>query len=299
MKKIFFAILVCCTLQLNAQELNCQVGIVANQKLEITTVQKEILEEIKNVVYEFMNNTQWTKDKFTVEERVNCNVQIQIEGIEGSVYQGSIQIQSSRPGYNSNYNSTVFNFKDDDLSFTYTRGSVLQYAPNQFKNNLTAILAFYAYYVIGLDYDTFSQNGGTQYFTEAQNIVTLAQNSGYSGWKSNEKNNRNRYWIIDNTLHELFSPLRECNYIYHRQGIDKLHEDQVQARTSIKEAIEKLNKVAATRPGSVNLQNFLRAKQSELINLYSEADTKEKTDIVNILKRIDPGSSSKYQEILN
>jgi hypothetical protein len=175
----------------------------------------------------------------------------------------------------------------------------LVYAPNQYRDNLTSILAFYAYFILGIDYDSFSLKGGTPYFTEAQQIVSNAQSSNATGWKSNEQGKRNRFYLVDNILHQLFEPLRECNYEYHRIGIDHLYDDKVIARKSIYEALNKLTTVVATRPNSVNLLNFVQAKRDELRNLYSDADVKEKNDVIALLKKIDPANSSSYQEILN
>lgn len=300
--KLFFVTLFFLTavFSVKAQELNCQVTIITDARLEVTSVEKEIFEQLKQTVYDMMNTTQWTKEKFKVEERINCNIQIQIKSIPSSgTYQGSMQVQYSRPAFNSSYNTTVFNFQDDDILFAYSRNSVLIYAPNQFRDNLTSILAFYAYFIIGMDYDTFSLKGGTPYFTEAQQIVSNAQSSGAPGWKSSETGKRNRFYLVDNILHQLFEPLRECNYEYHRKGIDMLYDDKVKGRKAIYDALTKLNKVVATRPNSLNLINFVQAKTVELKNLYADAEIKEKTEVVNLLKRLDPTNASKYQEILN
>lgn len=283
-----------------AQELNCQVSIITDAKLEVTTVEQEIFEQLEQTIFELMNNTQWTKDKFTVEERINCNIQLQISEIPAQgTFKGSLQIQSSRPAFNSSYNTTLFNFQDDDITFSFSRNAVLVYAPNQYRDNLTSILAFYAYFIIAMDYDSFSKKGGTKYFTMAQQVVSNAQSSGAGGWRSNESNKQNRYWLVDNALHELFSPLRECNYEYHRKGIDQLYESKEEARTAIYQAMNKLIKVTATRPNSINLLNFVQAKSNELKSLFADATTREKNDIVNLLKRIDPANSSRYQEILD
>ena len=284
---------------IKAQELNCQVSIITDARLEVTTVEKEIFEQLKQTIYEMMNTTQWTKDKFKVEERINCQIQLQINSIPSSgTYAGSMQIQSSRPAFSSSYNTTVFNFQDDDISFAYSRNAVLIYAPNQFRDNLTSILAFYAYFIIGMDYDSFALKGGSPYFNEAQLIVSNAQSSNAPGWKSNEVGKRNRFYLVDNVLHQLFEPLRECNYEYHRKGIDKLYDDKIAGRKAIYEALNKLNKVVATRPNSINLLNFVQAKLEELKNLYNDAEVKDKTDVVALLKRLDPANSSKYQTIL-
>jgi hypothetical protein len=283
-----------------SQELNCQVTIITDTRLEVTSVEKEIFEQLQQTIYDMMNTTQWTKDKFKVEERINCNLQLQINKIPSpGVYEGFLQVQSSRPAFNSSYNTTVFNYQDNNISFAYSRNAVLVYAPNQFRDNLTSILAFYAYFIIGMDYDSFSLKGGTPYFNEAQQIVTNAQVSLFSGWKSNEQGKNNRFYLVDNVLHQLFEPLRECNYEYHRKGLDVLYDDKEKGRKAMYEALNRLNKVVATRPNSVNLLNFVQAKREELKGLYSDAEVKDKNDVVNLLKRIDPANASRYQEILN
>ena len=284
----------------HAQELNCQVSIITDARLEVTSVEKEIFDQLKQTIYDLMNTTQWTKDKFKVEERINCNIQLQINEIPSTGnYKGSIQVQSSRPAFNSSYNTTIFNFQDDDVQFSYSRNAVLVYAPNQYRDNLTSILAFYAYFIIGMDYDTFSLKGGTPYFTEAQNIVSNAQVSPLAGWKSNEAGKRNRFYLVDNILHQLFEPLRECSYEYHRKGVDMLYDDKIAGRQAIFDALSKLNKVAATRPNSVNTLNLVQAKRDEIKSLYSDAELKDKNEMVNLLKSIDPANASRYQEILN
>lgn len=287
------------TSRISAQELNCQVTLITDIKTEVTSAEKELFDQLKQTIYDMMNNTAWTKDKFKVEERINCQLQLQINTINNGTFTGSLQVQYSRPVFNSSYNTTVFNFQDDDFQFSYSRNTVLIYAPNQFRDNLTSILAFYAYYIIGLDYDTFSLKGGTPYFTEAQQIVTNAQNSGAPGWKSNEQGKRNRYWLVDNQLQQLFEPLREGLYEYHRLGMDKLYENKDEARKAIYNALNKMSKISATRPNSINLLNFAQSKRDEIKNLYLDATAQEKTEVVAVLKKIDPANSSRYEEILN
>ncbi|MBL1281575.1 MAG: DUF4835 family protein [Fluviicola sp.] len=283
----------------NSQELNCQVSVIIDARLELTSVEKEVLEQMENTIYELMNNTQWTKDKFTVEERINCTIQFQIDKVTSAgSFSGSMQVQSSRPALNSSYNTTMFNFQDKDVAFSYSRNAILIYVPNQYTDNLTSMLAFYAYFILGMDYDSFSNKGGTKYFSMAQQVVSDAQASGAPGWKSNERGRKNRFWLVDNILHELFSPLRECNYIYHRKGIDLLYDSKKSGKTGIFNALSKLIKITSTRPGSVNLLNFVQAKTNEIKNLFADSEAREKNDIVNLLKRIDPANSSRYQEIL-
>jgi hypothetical protein len=283
-----------------SQELNCQVSVEADAKLELNSTELEIIKQMKQGVYDLMNNTQWTKDNFKTEERINCNIQIQIKTNPSSgVYTGFIQVQSTRPAFNSNYNTVLFNFQDDDMAIAFSRNTVLTYAQNQFRDNLSSILAFYAFYIIGMDYDSFSSKGGTSFFNEAQQIVSNAQSSGAPGWKASETGKRNRYWLVDNILQPVFDPLRECNYMYHRKGIDMMYDNKVEAKKSLLAALNKLTPVVQTRPNTINIVNFLNAKTTELKNILSDSEVKEKTDFVNLLKKLDSGNSSKYQEILN
>jgi hypothetical protein len=286
--------------QLFAQELNCQVTVVTDAKVVLSSTDKEIIDQLKQSILDFLNNTKWTKDKFSVEERVNCVFQIQISSIPSpGVYSGTLQVQCSRPVFNSSYNTTLVNFADQEITFPFQRNTLLIYTPNQFRDNLTSILAFYAYYILGMDYDSFSLKGGSAYLMEAQQIVTNSQSSGYSGWVSNETSKKNRYWLIDNALQQLFDPLRECNYEYHRKGLDKLYEAREEGRTAIYNALNKLLKIANARPSSINVTSFVQAKSLEIKNLYYDASQQEKTDMVNLLKKLDPVNATKYQEILN
>jgi len=283
-----------------SQELNCQVSVESDAKLELNSTELEIIKQMKQSIFDLMNNTQWTKDVFKTEERINCNIQIQLKTNPSTGnYTGYIQVQSTRPAFNSNYNTVIYNFQDDDLAISFSRNTVLTYAQNQYRDNLSSILAFYAYFIIGMDYDSFSLKGGAPYFNEAQQIVSNAQSSGAPGWKASESGKRNRYWLIDNILQPVFDPLRECNYMYHRNGIDKLYDNKVEAKKALFAALNKLTPVVQTRPNTINVVNFLNAKTVELKNILSDSEVKEKTDFVNLLKKLDSGNSSKYQEILN
>ncbi len=301
MKRLFLAALIFILSGYSfSQELNCQVSVQTDAKLELNSTELEIIKQMKQSIFDLMNNTQWTKDAFKTEERINCNIQIQIKTNPSSGnYTGFVQVQSSRPAFNSNYNTVLFNFQDEDLAISFSRNTVLTYAQNQYRDNLSSILAFYAYFIIGMDYDSFSSKGGTPYFNEAQQIVSNAQSSGAPGWKASESGKRNRYWLIDNILQPVFDPLRECNYMYHRKGIDQLYDNKVEAKKALLAALNKLSPVAQTRPNTINLLNFLAAKAVELKNILSDSEVKEKTDFVNLLKKLDSGNSSKYQEILN
>lgn len=283
-----------------SQELNCQVSVLTDARVEVNSTEQEIIKQMKQSVYDFMNDTKWTEDEFKTEERINCNIQIQIKTIPSTgSYTGYIQVQFNRPAFNSNYNSVLFNFQDDDVAFSFSRNAVLQYNENQYKDNLTSILSFYAYFILGMDYDSFSLKGGTPHFTKAQQIVTNAQVSGAAGWKANETGKRNRYWLVENILQPAFEPVRECNYLYHRKGIDMLYENKVAGKKAMYDALNKLTPVVQRNPNNLNTLNFLYSKIQEFKNVLSDSETKEKTDFVNLLKKLDSGNSSLYQEILN
>lgn len=286
------------TSMIQSQELYCEVNVITDPKLQITTVDKDVIDQLKNVIAEFMNNTRWTKDEFEIEERINCVFQLSIERIPNTgTYGGSLQVQASRPVFNSSYNTTILSIKDDFVDFSFDRNQILQYAPNQFRDNLTSILAYYAYMILGYDYDSFSLEGGTKYFEMAQQIVSISQ-SGGEGWNASDSRKKNRFYLVDNALQQYFSPLRKVYYEYHRLGMDNLYANIEKGRTVIYETLQLLEPVQQTRPGSVNLQILLSAKINELKGLFAKADMAEKNKIVTLLKKLDPANGTKYEEIL-
>jgi len=289
----------------HAQELNCQVSIEKNTKMVITTTDLEVLDQLEESMRQFMNETKWTKDNFTIEERIECHIQFQLHSIlQPGVFQGVLQVQSSRPVYNASYNTSVLNIPDKEVVISFSRNAMLDYSPNQFRDNLTSILAFYAHYIIGMDYDSFGRKNGEQHLQEAQNIVMhalpYAQSTNDQGWISNQERGlkNNRYWLIDNALHQLFAPLRDCIYEYHRLGLDNMVENPQQARSAIYEALNKLVPVVSARPNSINITLFLQSKRDELRQIFAEATPTEKTNIVRLLKRLDPTNTDKYDAIL-
>lgn len=282
-----------------AQELNCEVSVISAPALQVGPVEKEIFTELEGQIFDFMNNTRWTNDVFEIEERINMSILITITEIPSTTsYEGKIQVQSTRPVFNTAYNTTLFNFVDNNFRITYARNTALLFSIDQHRDNLTSILAFYAYMVLAYDYDSFSPEGGTPYFTKAQIIANNAKNSGDAGWQPAGKKN-NRYWMVDNAMQSVFKPIRQAYYKYHREGFDIMYNDMAAGRKAVLESMEGLSPVQRSRPGSLNLQIFLTSKSSELIDLFSQSENQEKNKAVSILKRLDPANSSKYQEILN
>jgi hypothetical protein len=287
------------TTSITAQELNCQVSVINSPQLQLSANDLEIIKDMETNIYEFMNTTRWTKDNFEIEERINCNILITLTGKDGTDrFSGKIQIQSSRPVLNSAYNTTLFNFVDSDFDVTYLRGSAILFSIEQYRDNLSSILGYYAYMILAYDYDSFSLEGGSEYFKKAQSVANLAKSSGDSGWESSAGKRKNRYWLVDNAQQSLFKPLRKAYYNYHRLGFDVMQKDMPNARKEVLASLKLIDKVQRARPGSINVQIFLSSKTDELVSLFSQAEVKEKNAAVNLLKRMDPASSSKYQEIL-
>jgi hypothetical protein len=281
---------------LPAQELNCTVQVMA-PTIQGTT-EKRIFEALKNSIYEYMNNTHWTKDNYGSQERITMSILINItDELAVDLFKGSIQIQTNRPVFKSSYNSTILNFNDNDFQFNYIEAQPMDYVETTFTNNLTSVLAYYAYIAIAMDYDTFSLNGGSPYYQKAQQVVNNAQNSAEKGWKAFESQ-KNRYWLVENAMNSQFAGLRECAYKYHRQGFDIMYSDVATGRSNVYESMLLVQKVYQEKPASFNLQVFFSAKADELVKLFTGAYADEKAKTVQLLSSIDPANASKYAKIM-
>ncbi|MBK5285504.1 MAG: DUF4835 family protein [Bacteroidia bacterium] len=297
MKKILLVLLILSAKSFLSfsQEFNCTISVLTGQ---IQTSDKKIFETLQKDLYEFINNRHWTSDKYQLQERIECSMMINITNrVSTDEFEGTFQIQSRRPVYSTSYYSPLFNYIDRDFSFRYVEFQPLEFNESQFLNNLTSVVAYYAYIVLGLDYDSFSPQGGTPYYLKAQNIVSNAQNVQEKGWKAFE-GTQNRYWLMEELLNPQFTPLRDCMYDYHRKGFDTMSEKLVPARGEILTALKKLRKVNQDKPGSFTLSIFFLAKADEIINIFSQANPDEKAQVVNLLSEIDPANSNKYQMIM-
>lgn len=278
-----------------AQELNCSVQVTSQA---IADVDRTIFDALQKSIYEFINNRKWTGDAYTSHERIECSMLINITNrVSTDEFKATLQVQSRRPVYKTSYNTTSFIINDQDIQFKYVSFEVLEYSENNYVSELTTILAYYVYVILGTDYDSFAMYGGAPFFQKALTIVNNAQSSPAKGWKAYE-GQRNRYWLIQNILDQQFKPLRECNYKYHRLGIDRMGEKVDEGKVAITEAIESLRPLYRIRPNSFNMQLFFNAKSDEIVNVYSQAYPEEKTRIVAVLNEIDAGNTSKYQKIL-
>ncbi len=299
MKKIlfiFFLFVIGHRSSVIGQELNCSVQVLSPALQNSTD--KKIFQTLQQQIFEFMNNRKWTNDVFQSDERIECSLVFSItDKPSQDEYKGTLQIQARRPVYKSSYNSLLVNILDKTLDIHYVEYQPMEYVENSFTNNLTSLLAFYAYVIIGTDYDSYSLEGGTPYFQKAQTIVANAQNAAELGWKSNEPLNQNRYWIVENLLNSTFQPMRECMYRYHRIGFDNMSQDLVSSRAAVLSALQLLKKVFDNKPGNYSLTLFFLAKSDEVVNLFSPAEAEEKTKILALVNEIDPANTVKYNKI--
>lgn len=283
-----------------SQELYCNVQVSA-QKIQGSN--REIFQSMQRDIYEFMNSMVWTDNLFSYAERVECNILINLDDqFSADEFSGTLQIQLSRPAFNTTYESTVLNFMDNNFRFRYVEFQPLEFNPSAHTNNLVSVLAYYAYLFIGMDFDTFSPEGGTPYFQIAEKIVTNAQGAPESGWKPYDgSRNRNRYWLIKNILNDEYSGVRQFVYLYHRRGLDRMETDAAQARTEIFKSLELLQQVYRRRPDPYMyyMSVIVEAKVNEMINIFTPGFPEEKNRAVQILIEIDPANESKYKQIIS
>ena len=292
----FIVLLILRFVPASSQELKCVVQVVAPS---IQGTNRSVFNSLREAIYEFMNNQQWTNHVFKTSERIECTFHFTINEIEGvNRFKGTLQVQSRRPVFNAAYSSPILNLKDENIDFEYTEFESLVYNENNLKSNLVSVLAYYAYIILGYDYDTYSLEGGTPWFQKAEKIVGMKQNARESGWKQFESR-QNRYWLVYNILDNDHRSLRKFYYEYHRKGLDTMSEDPQKGRSNISDNLKLLRDVYRREPGSYALQLFFDAKHSELINLYSEAYSMEKVEAVEILSEVNPSKADAYQEILN
>jgi len=296
MKNILFLISFLISISSISQEILCNVQVNASQ---IQTSDRKIYQTLQTSIYEFVNNTQWTNTHVQNEERIECTMLISItERVSNDEFKATIQIQSTRPVFGTSYKSTMFNYIDKNFRFKYLEYQSLEFSETTHLSNLTSVLAFYVNIILGLDYGSFSDQGGFEYFIKAQNIVNNCQNSPEIGWKAFE-NDKNRYWIAHDFLESRYVSAHDVLYRYYRLGMDKLAEEPDDARFEITEALEELRKIYRENPSAFILKLFFDSKADEITKIYSGAYPNEQARIIKTLIEIDPSNSSLYQSITN
>ena len=306
LKKLFSILLLCLSVAAGrAQEFNCKVTIMHDK---IVGVDGEVFNSMQRAIMEFMNGHKWSTDDFGATEKIDCNIFINLTGNkvggDPDAYSATLSIQASRPVYNSGYISALVNYMDRDVAFKFTQYGTLQFDDNSVSgadpmiSNLPAILGYYAYLILGLDYDSFSPLGGTSYLKKAQNVVNNApeQNKTISGWKAVE-GTRNRYWLVDQLLNTRFQDVRSFWYTMHREGLDSMYTKPNDSRSRILTGLKKLYNVNRENPSSMLIQFIFAAKSEEFIHLLAQAPKNERGQYVTLLTAMDVPNSSKYNAL--
>lgn len=296
-KLLLFFLIVFSALAAHSQELNCQVSVQLAPGLQQQETNRMVYDRLQTDLRDFVNNRRWTNDVFLNQERIECSMVIIINRRPSTdEFEANIQIQSRRPVYKSTYNCPMLNHQDNNYRFRYVQDQLIEFDESNVNSNLTAVIAYYIYIIIGFDYDSFSPEGGTPYFVRAQNIVNNAQNLAEAGWKAFESL-RNRFWLVENLLNPAFKPMRRLLYTYHRLGFDKFTDNIIEGRAAVAEGLRTLQKVYQDRPNSYLMQVFCITKSDEIINLFTQGLPEEKNQVVQTLTMVDPANSSKYAAI--
>lgn len=276
----------------NSQQLNCTITVNSQQ---ITNVNQQIFKTLQSSLTDFVNKTDWTGQVMKQNEKINCSIYITLTSGSTDQFSGTVQVQSSRPIFNSSYSSPVFNFNDKDFNFRYVEFENLIYNPNAFDSNLVAVIAYYCHVILGLDADSFVENSGTPYLEAAQNIASMAQQSGYKGWSQSE-GNQNRYFLISDLLSPTFKEIRSASYQYH-SALDAMTADLKMAKEKVKLAVIGLKNVHSVRPNAFLTRVFFDAKSDEIVSIFSGGPSISITDLVDNLNRVSPMNSSKWSTI--
>lgn len=285
------------TLTLNAQELKCKVQ-VNGQK--ITEVDPAVITQMERDLNDFMNSKAWTTEVYSPQEKIECSFFLILSSNPSQdVFTAELTVQSSRPVLNSSYNSTILNFPDKDIRFTYVQNQPILFDANQYISNLSSVLGFYAYLLIGMDYESMGKNGGAKYFEMAERVMQLVPTNSdeAKGWRPFD-GVRNRYWFINNLLNPKYEAFRQVLYEYHFVGLDNFYDRPDYARQAVFNALKKLETIAKDNPNNTLLASFMQAKSDELIGIFSGAPATEKASAVNLLRKLDPTNGPKYDKIV-
>lgn len=290
---LIFAAVAACFPLARAQELNCQVQLDYSQVQGTNT---SVFSTLENAISEYINTRKWTNAQIAPNEKIDCRMFFTIKSYEDLKMTGELQVQSSRPVYNSTYTTTLLNFKDTKIEFEYSEGQPLIFSENSMESNLTAIINFYVYLILGLDFDSFSDRGGNTFYDQAQNVVQMAQSSNESGWRAFE-DNRNRSAVLNAYTEPSTIQFRDMIYQYHRNGLDEMSISPDKGRAAITASLETLSKIAQVSPMSVTLSMFKDAKLDELVNVYTKGTQDERKRVYELLYSIYPTETTRLEMI--
>ena len=294
MRKIVLAFLLTLPLtETESQELNAQ--FVVNADL-VNQTNQQIFQTLERSLNEFVNSQSWSNQDFFPQEKITCSFVLNLTNYNASKFEGTLQIQSQRTIFDSNYDSPILNFLDKDISFTYQEFQPLFYSPASYESNLVSLISFYAYIILGINADSLQFKAGDPFFEQAQRIVNLSQQSGAIGWKQNDSN-RNRFWLIDTIRSNTFREYRETLYTYHRKGLDSMTKSPVKGKNNIINAILALEDLYDRRPNAMLLQMFFDAKADEIVNLFSDGPKVDFGRTSKMLKKIAPFYQPQWKQI--
>jgi len=294
MRSILVIFIFLSSITISSQELNCQVSINFDQ---IRGSNRQVFTTLETAVSEFVNQKKWTDKTVKAQERINCAINIIITKRDNNIFEGSIQIQSTRPVYGTSYETPILNIRDNDFNFKYNEFDQFIYNPTRFDSNLISMITFYVYVILGVDADTFALNGGDTYLKEAENVTLQAQQSGLSAW-SNQVGVQNRFQIIDNLLSPSLKQFRTTMYKYHRNGFDEMAENNTKGKAAIENSLISLDRLYNKVIGNPLLRLFFDAKADEIVNLYSDGpNTRSKQRLLVVLQKISSNNSSKWRKI--
>ncbi len=300
MKKfIILLAAVCCSLAVEAQELNCNVTIISDQINAQQAAEKQVFVDMKIAISDFINNKRWTNDIYTQEERIKCNLIITFtKSPQQNVFQGNAQFQVIRPVFNTTYQTLLLSYVDRNFNISFSpEDRQMIFNEQSFTNNLTSILGFYSMIALTLDYDSFSKTGGDQFLTRAYNIANMASSAGQGGWEQTG-DGRNRYWLVENLQNQQLLPFREGFYTYHRLALDNFTSDPGNGRRQVLEFLNSIKTMQQSRSNSVLLNSFLDAKGQEMVNVFSEATKDEKQKAFQVLSSVDPSKTELYRKLV-
>lgn len=296
MKRLFALILLSCILGLtSAQDFQCQVSVNATQVTGGSNPQR--FNDLQQKLYQFIHDRKWCQYNLKTNERIECALQINLTEISGDVMKGTMTILLQRPVYKASYKTTLLNFQDKKVEFTYADGDQLEYADNVNLSQFTSLIAYYLNLFLAVEFDSFSLNGGSTYYTKCQSIVNLNSSAKEAGWSVADKGQNNRYWITENFTNSTYSKLHDFYYQYHRLGLDVMSETPDAGRAVILESLRLLQQVYSQKSGLAMVKVITSTKCDEIVNIFKEGMPSEKTQVVNIMKQIDPTNSSKYDAI--
>ena len=280
-------------ISINAQELNAQV--IVNSDL-VNQTNQQIFKTLEQSLNEFINTQVWTNQELLNQEKITCSFVLNLSNYNNDQFEATLQVQSQRPVFDSNYDTPIMNFLDRDIIFSYQEFQPLFFNKSSFESNLVSLLSFYAYVIIGLDADTFVENGGSSYYEQALQVLNLAQVTSRKGWKPSD-GTRNRFWLIDNLRANTFREYREALYAYHRSGLDQMTSAPLEGKEAIMKAIIQLEALFLRRPNAFLLQVFFDAKVEEIVNIFKEGPKVDFKKIEIILKKIAPFFGSRWKQI--